>query len=249
MREAVIYKIRSTIDEYFYIGSSFNFDIRKKKHLTEIFTKVSRKVYDHFSKIGEENLIFDIIATYEVENENEKRECEQKHIDELMNEWCLNMRRAYTGININNNEDKKGYDKEYYKQYKDEHQQRCKEYNKKNKDKIKEHKAKKYQENIVENRQKRRDYGANHREEAILRVKQWAENNKERIKERNKKIYAENKTAIQERLKKYQQEHKEEISARRSAKICCPVCNELCSLRNISRHNNSKSHIINFIQY
>ena len=203
--------ITSELSDKFYIGSTFNELTRYKQHKDMLFKNVSRKVYSHFAEVCEGNIIFSTVATYEVENEEEKRQYEQVHIDEHMNDKCLNTRRAYTGINLPKG---KEYDKAYNEQYKDEQAVKKKIYNEKHADKIKLNKAEKYAENAVEIRARQKaNKTEEQKESARVRARDWHHANKEKAAARSKQYRDDHAEELKEKSKNYNQTHKDEIAA------------------------------------
>ena len=75
--------------------------------------------------------------------------------------------------------------------------------------------------------------------------KQYREDNKEILKEKNKQYREDNR----EKVIEYYQNNKETINNRQKEKVYCQYCNTYGNRSEISRHNKSYKHIINFINY
>ena len=103
-----------------YIGSTFNVECRKSKHISDCFNQNSKSYNVPFYKyIRDNNLTFDnlqfeMLETVEVSNESEKKCQEQWWIDTLQSN--LNTINSF-GVDI---EYRKQKNKEYKQKYRDE---------------------------------------------------------------------------------------------------------------------------------
>lgn len=206
-----IYKIISNSTKYFYIGSTTQtLNLRFGKHKAKSKTCPDRKIYKAFDDIGWDDLkIIKIVDTPDCKTKEDLTQQEQKYIEELTNEWCLNSRPAWTGLN------RKDYKKDYCQKNKEHKREYDKQYRQQDRD-IK--------------LQKKRDYHHKNRETILEKSKQYYQDNKERYKE-------------------YRDSRKEERSKRLTKPILCICCNKTIKIGSLYSHNNTKSHIINFIEY
>lgn len=164
--QAKIYKIFCVDNECFYIGSTTNKSLAKRRqyHIDCANAYPNRKVYKHIRENGGWDL-WNIVMIKKVEgitNDEELRMAEEeervKHHGQL---YLLNSQRAYCSPEVaveRNRENKKQYHKankerlaEKGKQYRQEHEEECNErsrqYNEKNRDWINERQKNYYQNN------------------------------------------------------------------------------------------------------
>ena len=240
-----IYKIISNSTKYFYIGSTtVELSNRMAKHKIESKRNPDRKVYKAFNEIGWDDLkIIKIIDTPDCKTKEDLTQQEQKYIDELKNEWCLNHFKAWTGLN------NKDYDKDYYKQNKDKIIKQTKSYYENNKEEISK-KNKEYREKNKETILERtKQYREKNKDEISRKNKIYRDENRDEIKERDRLFYAENKEKLTKKRREYYENNKDDITERRKKIIHCLICNCNFRIGELSHHNKTMKHIINFIQY
>jgi len=144
-----VYKLQCD-DGYYYIGSTVNnLNQRLGDHKRKAKTDVNRKIYEHINEIGWERVRVILISEHNLENKDQLLREEDNVINQCKDDlFCLNMYRAFTGLNR----------EDYYRKYREENKEKIKEHNKEykenNKEKIKE-KGKEYRE---ENKDKRKEY-------------------------------------------------------------------------------------------
>jgi hypothetical protein len=91
--EGKIYKLTSSVDNYFYIGSTTKtLDVRFQQHKNQ--SKIALiKAYDHFNTIGWDNIKITLIESITCLSKNELKQKESEHIfAERENTFCLNKR-------------------------------------------------------------------------------------------------------------------------------------------------------------
>lgn len=167
-----------------YVGSTANFSDRKRCHIKNCNNpnekEYNYKIYETIrANGGMENWKMVIIGEAKEISLTQSRILEQNYIDEL--EEKLNMVRAYTSTE-QRNEQKKTYSKEYdknrYKNNKEQENKRSKDWRDLNKEKLIEQRKIKYENNS---------------ELMKARVKAYREANKDKINERNRLRYLKKK--------------------------------------------------------
>lgn len=110
------------------------------------------------------------------------------------------------------------YQKQYYRDNKNDVDKKHRQYHKDNKNKINERHRRHYQNNKEEEREKQKQYYQNNKEKVNKKHKQHYQNNKEQINEKHKQYYCNNKDWFKEYHKeydkKYYDEHREDILKR-----------------------------------
>ena len=92
------YKIISGIDQYFYIGSTCT-QLCKRLYVHKLRARLKQKsnLYQHFNKIGINHMNISLIEEQCLDNKEQLRREEDMVIQyNFSNEFCLNMRRAFT---------------------------------------------------------------------------------------------------------------------------------------------------------
>lgn len=123
-----IYKITPLNSEYFYIGSSYDIDKRKRGHKNASKIKQT-KLYKTIRECGDFEMI--ILYEFECENKTKLRLEEQKWIDKLKPQ--LNIVRAF-----NSDEDRLEFGRKYHQKYYEDNKEKFNKYYDANKDKINE---------------------------------------------------------------------------------------------------------------
>ena len=128
MENAMIYKIscKDELIKDYYIGSTFDFDVRYKQHKTDYKNVNSHcynyKIYQFIRNNGGfDNFKFDILLSFECENTKQKVIKEQEYLDEF--KPSLNDRKAFRTEEERIEYNEKHYEnnKEYYKEYNEKH--------------------------------------------------------------------------------------------------------------------------------
>lgn len=210
---AKIYKLVSTIDDNFYIGSTCtSLTIRKNKHKDKSKQYPERKVCKWINDVGFENIrIILINDDFVCENIDQLRREEDAYIQMYKeDENCLNSIRAYVSL-----EERKERDRINNKKYKENHREAMLEYNKL--------------------------YYQNNKQAISETKKRHYNNNKEAMLEYNKLYYQNNKERIAERNKQYREENKEKRSQKIECPVCgCQISKGNMSTHNKSnkhQHN------------
>ncbi|NBP59429.1 GIY-YIG nuclease family protein [bacterium] len=89
--EGKIYKLTSSVDNYFYIGSTTRtLELRFQQHKNDS-KRACIKAYDHFNTIGWDNIKITLIESITCLSKNELQQRESELIfDERENKFCLN---------------------------------------------------------------------------------------------------------------------------------------------------------------
>jgi len=152
----------------YYVGSTFNQLKQRWNNHKQANNKCSIKKY--FNEYGIENFSIKLIKSYNVYREHSK---DNKHLSAYEQLW-INKFRDSCNENSSFNPLKKLRDKEYNKNNKEQIKQYKKQYNEKNKEKIKKQKKEYYKDN---------------KEHFLEKKKEYYRDNKDKIKERDKKKY------------------------------------------------------------
>jgi len=166
-----------------------------------------------------------IIELVEIYQCNNKKELDIREAHYIRNNNCINKaipNRTQPEYQKENKEKIKEYRKEYNIENKEKIKEYKKEYQKENKEKIKEY-QKEYR---IENKEKFKEY-----------KKEYNIENKDQIKEHKKEYYIENK----EKIKEYQKENKEKIKEYYIEKITCE-CGSVHTRGGKSQHIKTKKH-------
>jgi hypothetical protein len=231
MIDGVVYKIFK--DDNCYVGSTLDYDKRKKNHNERCNNENSKKYHYKIYQIIRDNGGWDtfnheILESGEYEDTSKLLERERYFYELLkpnMNSrFPTRSKQEWYEDNKENNKEKT---KLYYKENKNIIIERVKLWNKNNK----EHK---------------KEYDKIYREKNNEKLKEgqknWYENNKERILEKAKVYREENKEIIKERRKKYSYNEK------RKEEVKCEVCDCYITRSSLSRHKKTKKHINNLNQ-
>ena len=86
-----IYKIINKKNGHFYIGSTLNWEKRKRSHLSSLRNKTHHCIHlqNAYEKYGEDSFDFLVIKEYTFETENELRELEERYISFCWNSGLL----------------------------------------------------------------------------------------------------------------------------------------------------------------
>ena len=182
---AKIYKLTSTVDDNFYIGSTCtSLVVRLCHHKHDAKScKTNRKVCEWINDVGSENIkIILINDDFVCDNMDKLRREEDNYIQMYKHdENCMNSNRAYVS-----REEFKEQKKEYDKSYRED-----------NKEMLLQKKKEDYEEN---------------KEHYLKYKREWYLKNKESVVKRGKTYYEENKDHLAEKMKKYKEANKEKIS-------------------------------------
>ena len=90
-----IYRIKNTINDKVYIGSTCNYlSLRKAIHKHHSRMYPHRKLYSFINEIGFNNCIFEIVELFPCENNQQLREREEYHMNQIEQEQRLNENSA-----------------------------------------------------------------------------------------------------------------------------------------------------------
>jgi hypothetical protein len=174
-----IYKIEHIDDDTLvYVGHTTNFEKRKAQHKINCnyvnSGSYNLKVYQMIRENGD----WEMFKMIEVEKYpcNDKREAERRE-NEVMKELKANM-NTYSSFRT-------------VEEMKEINNERCKEYNKNNKELVTEYK------------------------------KKWGEKNKDKIKEKSKEYRQANKESINKRHKQYYEDNKDKIAEEKKIRTTC----------------------------
>jgi hypothetical protein len=186
-----LYKLQCD-DGYMYIGCTTQaLSVRLGEHKKRSKIDINRNVYSHINIIGWDKVKIILISEHNLENREQLLREEDRLIKEYKDdEYCLNVRRSFTGLN------KKEYAKEYAKENEDRIRELGYIYRENNKDKIKEY----FKEYHLKNQEKKRNMAKEHYEK-----------NKDKILEQQRKkiectcgiIYNNSNKAKHEKSKKH----------------------------------------------
>jgi len=166
LRNYTIYSITYCLNlvRLCYVGSTNNFEKRKKEHIGVCFNinspKYNTKLYTAMRKYGIEN--FKFMIEYELKSATKQQSFQMEELYRKYLNANLNSIRCFIPV-----EEKKDYHKKYYEENADKIKD--KKYRENNKDKIKEYQEKYYEE---------------HKEEILEQQKKYREDNKERLTEK-----------------------------------------------------------------
>lgn len=113
------------------------------------------------------------------------------------------------------------YKKEYQKNNKEKIKEKRKEYNKDNKESINKYKKEYYENNKdhVNNKESKKEYYVNNKEYINAEHKKYRENNKEFFKEYKKEYYESNKEKCKINQKMYRENNKDKINMRQRERL------------------------------
>jgi len=208
--KGLIYLIKHVDDfnnENCYFGSTTNFKARKSLHKSDCNNEKSKAYNTEKYKYIRANGGWINFIMLEIEKYpcNGKRQLTKRE-DDVMCEYKirLNTNRACRS--------QKEYQKEYYENHKEEIIEQSKKYYENHKEEITEQKKEYYENHKEEYREQNKKYYENHKEEIAEKNKEYYENHTEEIKETHKKYYVNHKEEIAEQKKEYYENHKEEIA-------------------------------------
>jgi len=221
-----IYKF--DINGMIYIGSSWEYDIRKSKHKYDCYNELSRNYYCEIYKYIRDNNIdwnditIEDIYNKELDEKNKllKRQTEQIYIEKYDSKNNgLNTYNAYT-----TEEERKEQLKEYYENHKEELKEKQKEYYENNKEEKKEKQKEYYENHKEELKEKQKEYREKHKE----KQKEYHENHKEYYKKYQKEYREKHKEKQKEyhRLK-YERDREKILAHKKNIKMCGEIVNEL----------------------
>jgi len=129
-KQAKVYKLINTVDNFFYIGSTcLPLHKRLYKHKYLARERPDTKVYKYLNEIGWDNVKIILINEYCLENKQQLLREEDKEIQKYINdENCLNSQRSFTGLdraeykkmyNEKNKDKISKYGKDHYSQHKE----------------------------------------------------------------------------------------------------------------------------------
>ena len=240
----VVYKIILP-DDFYYTGSTENYEKRKIKHksiidnLNKIELKENkRKLYSHilYNNFKFGDLKFQKLFIGFVENKIELRKLENQNFN-LNDKFCLNSYVAFK-----TEDEIKEYSKQYYENNKDEINEKMKKYYELNKKQFKEYRKQYYENNKDEIKEKNKKYCEENKDNLIEYRKKYRDDNKDKIKEKNKQYCEENKDILKEKNKKYYEDNKDKILEKLREKIICEVCQKEMRKDKLTRHKKSKAH-------
>ena len=192
-----IYMLSGT-DGYYYIGStSKELSCRFNKHKYDSKLK-DIYVYNHFNKLGWDNVKIECIEEYPCKSKEELLKKENEYILKAKkNINCLNSNNSYLS----------DHDKiQWKKEYREINRDQIREYNK---NYVISHKE------TVE--KKKKEYREAHKEELKDYFKNYAEKHKDQKKEYKRKYVAENKELIAKKNKEFRETNKDKISEKGKA--------------------------------
>ena len=176
-------------------------------------------------------------------------------IKEYKKNYQLENKDFIREYNKNYQLENKDYFQEYNKNYNKENKKFISEQNKKyylnNKDKIRKQQKKYQLENKDFIRKQQKKYQLENKDYIQEYNKNYNKENKKFISEQNKKYYLNNK----DKIKEYQEKNKDKIKEynkkyqKNLGKTTCEICNTEITKLNFKRHENTKFHIKNFIEY
>ena len=228
-QNGVIYVIY--VSDLKYVGSTVNFESRKRQHKSALNNPNSRagsfKLYKAIRENGGEWRM-EIYKEFPCDSKQElllEEERIRKELGAELNGICCG-----SGLTRD----------EYEKQYRQDNKEKTSEYQKQhyqdNKEKISERHKQHYQDNKEKISEHVKQYREQNKEKISERGKQYHQDNKEKISERQKQHYQDNKEKISEQQKQYREKNKEKISERNAQKIECPICGLVVSNQRMSRH-------------
>ena len=189
-----------------YIGSTFNtlrnrWQIHKRQFETK---RVSLSIHPFFEKYGIDDFKLLLIKEYEVCAENNK---DRKHLDAYEQLWinktkCVNTSSSFVIPAIQKHRHKK-YCKEYYKKNKD----KIKKYAQDNKESIREY-QKEYRK---ANREKARQYSMEYREANKEKLQKYQQEYRQTNKEKLKQYRQNNKSKGYQYQRKYREANKDKV--------------------------------------
>jgi prophage antirepressor-like protein len=140
-------------------------------------------------------------------------------------------------------EKEKEYRKEYYEEHKEEVLERQKEYYEENKEKIEVYKKDYAEKNSVKIAEKRKEYYEENKEHLKSEANGYYEDRKEDILEQRKEFYVDNKEQIlKERADYYKENYETKIKVQRQKKETCE-CGMIVSHYCMKKHKQSARHI------
>ena len=214
---AKIYKLEDD-EGYFYIGHTcLRLTQRLSYHKQTATQKQSRRVYEHYNKVGWGRVRIVLICDdLNVANMEQLLREEDGHIKMHINdEKCLNVRRPQVP-----NDEKRAHKK----QYREENAEAVKRW------------AIAYKE---KNPNYHKEYCKEHKDSIAAQRKQHYEDNKPEIRMAQKRYNEENKEVINTRKMEYYKRHRESIAQRNSEKVECSNCGFLSARCNLPRHKQS----------
>jgi len=214
--KSIIYTIRSR--DNIYVGSTLNIRTRKNQHKHCIYNE-NRKEYNYklYKTIRENNNEWDM-QPYSKYSCKDKLELtiEEERVRQLL-KADMNSQSCGTGLT----------EKEYKKQYNEEHKDEVKQYYEEHKDKISE---------------RRKQYYKKNKDKIDEYKKQYHKQHKDKISERRKQYNDQHRDEINDKSKQYYDQHRDEINEKKRQKITC-ACGCVVVKFTLPRHHKTKKHI------
>ena len=210
-----IYKIcckDATITDI-YIGSTCNFTRRKAVHKYDCNKEISKRYNQYKYQFirdngGWDNWTMIQLKEFSCNNKKEKDTEERKHIDELKPSLNKSLpTRTNKEYYLTHKEEKKQYQLKNKEKIKEQSRQNYLKNKDKNKEQRKDYMKQYYLNNKEQRKEKDKQYRINNKEKDKEYQKEYRINNKEKIKEKKKQYYLKNKNKNKEKIKEYKKQY------------------------------------------
>jgi hypothetical protein len=209
-------------DGYYYIGStSKELSCRFNKHKYDSKIK-DIYVYNHFNKLGWDNVKIECIEEYPCKSKDELLKKENEYISKAKkNINCLNTNNSYLSDHDKiqwkkeyreiNRDYIREYNKNYIVAHKEAVEEKKKEYREIHKEELKEYFKNYAEKHKEEKKEYKRKYAAENKEIIAKKNKEFRESNKGKISEKGKEYFEANRDILIKKMKKYRENNPDKM--------------------------------------
>ena len=201
-------------DSHFYIGSTVtSLEKRFGCHLYAIEKRLCGGKYVHMYTIPMNEIQIELIEQFPCDTRAQLRKRENDHISRYKDDpLCMNTYRAYR-----EEDDKKRYDAEYYRNNRESIKKAQQQYYEENRERIRAYHVRYSEEHPDRIAACQATYKASHRKELAEKQRAYAKEHPEKISIKQKEYRDSHKEELKEYFKTYAEKNKEAVAAKKKA--------------------------------